>query len=1012
MRFTDQAGTQEHTEANPLESTFMLADTTDTVGGFFERPQLIFSEEWSPNAPFFYTLDPWTEYFSNTKVVERLSNFHLLRCKLKVKVVLNGTPFYFGRLMMSYNPLSKLDAYTFYRNGTQQDFIEASQRPNIVLDPSVDEIGEMTLPYIYPKSALNIETGEWAQMGSLTLADLTTLLNANDADDALTVSVFAWAEDVQYSQPTSAVIVPNQGEYEDNAPSGIVSKPATTVARLSTALANIPIIAPYAKATQLAASAIAKIASLFGMSRPRNVAPAYYYIPGMFRRFTQTNIQDETDVLALDCKKEVPIDPRVVGCDGADPMEMLSIAKHESYLTSFTWTDDSAVGTLLYNFAVNPMMYTNNGTTDLHLTPMAWLSVPFRYWRGSVSYRFEIVASQFHRGRLRLVYDPVFQVTGEYNVNYTEILDIRDGCDFTIDVGWAQGVPYLLVPPLDFTGDYHQVGQIPGSPTGANGILSVFVLNSLTTPGEVSNDVKINVYVSANDDFELQEPTGGALAGIMARNNGVNPTPPSSGVPPTPVPQSFGTFLSYIQPGGDRQAPETYGDRATLIGADATSIAFPGQASLTIQPLAPSATDYDATFTLLTSEWPPGTTPGFVTLLPDFGLQQVVQFSSADPNRNDLNVANVTVTIPAGATNYTMVFGDGTPLASLAITDLLAGFETASFETRAQDWNFSQLSGLVEYGTAYAPHISISPGAAALIAPNITGNLQRLMYSSEGATPSFAVTVDGQTQAPVNDSETTIPRQNAGSLGGFTVTATVQIENLSTVPLKIYALGMLPIPNQSDIVEDDTAIVAGDSSEKPRLCDVFFGESVVSIRQIMKRYTTTAYMTVEDDVVSTQAFPLMPKGYAVPQLATPAMSLWDWYIPAFVGWKGSTRVKVIPSMPRREGVAITRVPGGASSFSRTTQSTTQTNVLNWSGATFGVNDAIAEAEIPWYSPLRFLPARAASTNEFFEPVMAYQVEIYPGNATTSLEFSRILSAIGEDFSTYMFLCTPVITPSP
>lgn len=1008
MRFTDQAETQLLSEANPLESTFMLADTSDKVDGFFERPQLIFSEEWTPNVSFFHTIDPWNLYFTNSKVAARLSNFHLLRCNLRIKVVINSTPFYYGRMMLSYRPLDFVDYYNVFRDGERADFIEGSQRPNVIIDPAGDESGEMLFPFIYPRSALNVEEEAWNQMGTLTIADLNTLRNSNDATDSVTVSIFAWAENVQYSQPTS-VVIPNQGEYEDAAPSGVISKPATTLARLATALANVPIIAPYAKATAMASSAVASIASLFGMSRQRNIQPATYFVPGVFRRLAQTNLQDETDVLALDAKKEVTIDPRVVGCAGDDPMDMLPIAKKETFLTTIPWDVNGPPDQKLYNFFVTPLLYDLTTSSEVHLTPMAWLSVPFRYWRGSITYRFEVVCSCFHRGRLRLVYDPVVQATDEYNVNYSEILDIRDGHDFSMTVGWAQGVPYLEVPPFDFTSAYHSNVTIQ-SPQQQfmNGVLSLYVLNSLTTPSETTDSVDINVYVSANDDFELQEPNAGRLQGITPRKNGVNPVAPPTGPSPLPVGPSYGNFLNYVQPQNDHMASSIFGPRSTLIGATGTTTLFDGSHTLTLTSLAPAPAPYDMTFTLLTSEYPTGV-PGDITITPGTGSPIVKTWSTPSFTRGGLNEIPVTVEIPAGVTSFNLAFDTVAPLAELAITDLLGPFSARAYEVRADDWIVSSVVGASTRETTYNTHWTIQPGAEISINPGISGILARMFIASPGGQSNMRVSVDGIYSAPIITQQTVIPVQNANSLGGGLVTSTFTVLNNGTVPLEVYSAGFRPVPNQGD----EEVEVANTPKEQPRLADIFFGEVVVSIRQILKRYTTTAFMSITNDTINRQAFPMMPKGYAIPQLAIPAMSLWDWYVPAFIGWKGSTRVKVLPSTDRREAVCITRVPGGVVDFTRTTQNTNQTNVLNWSGATFGMSDhAPAEAEIPWYSNHRFLPARAAPTNEFFEPVPAYQVESFPSSANGPLEFSRINCAIGEDFSTYMFLCTPIISPSP
>jgi hypothetical protein len=206
---------------------------------------------------------------------------------------------------------------------------------------------------------------------------------------------------VSYSQPTSVPITV-QGEIEDTHPAGVISAPATSLARLSTSLANLPIIGKYAKATSLMSNAVASIASLFGMSRPRQVAPHQGFVNDGFRRFTNVNNTDICEILALDSKQEVTIDPRVVGCDPFDQMALVPLAKRESYLTTFVWENYMPPQQLLFNTPVTPLMFGVNGD-QAFFTPMGWVALPFRYWRGSLRFRFEVVASKFHRTFARLL---------------------------------------------------------------------------------------------------------------------------------------------------------------------------------------------------------------------------------------------------------------------------------------------------------------------------------------------------------------------------------------------------------------------------------------------------------------------------------------------------------------------------------------------------------------------------------------------------------------------------------
>merc|ERR1719319_1595658 len=75
-------------------------------------------------------------------------------------------------------------------------------------------------------------------------------------------------------------------------------------------------------------------------------------------------------------------------------------------------------------------------------------------------YRLQIVASNMHRGRIRIVYDPVadYLMTNDVsdypedlmNVQYSRTIDIggEAGRDFTFDIGYMQQSPYLPLIPI------------------------------------------------------------------------------------------------------------------------------------------------------------------------------------------------------------------------------------------------------------------------------------------------------------------------------------------------------------------------------------------------------------------------------------------------------------------------------------------------------------------------------------------------------------------------------------
>jgi hypothetical protein len=580
ITFADQNPQWEYKVDSDLDPTFMTADTQDaTLDNFFSRPVKVASYSWGTGTNLFQTFNPWQLYFENPRVINRITNFNLLRCKLKVRILLNGNGFHYGRAIASYRPLHSYDQLTRERAFYIQDVVAASQRPHVYLDPTKSQGGTIECPFFWYKNALDIPDEDWRHMGEITIHGMQTLKHANGATDRVTVSVFVWAEEVSLSIPTAnepGALTPQGGELEphyyefvdptmddqadllrhdssdcdeedfetcrssfakimkclarhlnpariftsqagemqapDEYGTGIISRPANMVAKAAGALANAPVIGSYARATEIAASTVGTVARMFGYSRPPVMDDIQPYRPTLVGNLANTNMPDSVNKLTLDAKQELTIDPRTMGLGSADEMSICSVAKRESYLTTFGWDVDDSAETLLWNTEVNPVLWntlTVGGQTEIHMPACCFATLPFTEWRGTMKFRFQIVASAFHKGRLKIVYDPSYPLTNEYNTNYMYIVDLAKERDFTVDVNWGQQDPYIehRIPGRDSIP--HGTSQIDNDPKNfANGVLSVYVVNELTVPNSIANnDIQVNVFISAGDNFEVINPT-------------------------------------------------------------------------------------------------------------------------------------------------------------------------------------------------------------------------------------------------------------------------------------------------------------------------------------------------------------------------------------------------------------------------------------------------------------------------------------------------------------------------
>lgn len=491
-----------------LDETRLVASTNQMqLKDYMARPLKVASYTWDPASvtPFFQQFDPWSLFFNSANVANRIATFNLMSCKLHVKFMINGNSFYYGRLMADYSIRPGEDFVSSSSGAILANVIQASQRLHLFIDPCLSQAGVMTLPMLTPANVLSIPNTAWLQQGTINIRQMQSLKHANGSTEPITISVFVHATDMLLSQPTTAIggtLAPQAGDEYGNGPiSGVMS----SIAKASGMLATIPWITPYAKATQMVAGKLGKMASLFGYSRPviiEDTTPVRRYVLG---NLANTDRRDPCTKLTVDSKQELSVDPAIVGVDVEDELVIKHIASVESYVTQFNMPTTAAAGAVLWNARVSPV-HPVFVDTYVYNPACTFAVTPFKYWRGKMKYRFQIVASAYHKGRLLISYDPNFSSKLNTNLQYSKIVDLADERDFTIEVCWTQPVSFLAVPSL-LTNSNFQVAPYAVESGSHNGVITVSVMNELTTPNSsVNNDIAINVFVSAGDDFQVAVP--------------------------------------------------------------------------------------------------------------------------------------------------------------------------------------------------------------------------------------------------------------------------------------------------------------------------------------------------------------------------------------------------------------------------------------------------------------------------------------------------------------------------
>lgn len=526
------------------------------LSDWFTRPYPIKTYSWAEGASIDDKFFPWFEYFSQPAVLNKIKGYSRLKAKLKIKMVINASPYQYSALMASYKPLVAVPGSAYvadYSGGVTdsassllQKLIAYSQRPNIMLYPQVSNTSTIELPFIYPWNYLNLSAStleeDLKSLGSIDLISFTDLLSASSsAGPAVNVVIFAWAEMIDLQGPAfelqsgsssggkekSATPAARKEQKETPLPTSEdaeykarpISTTASAIAAASSALSVVPVIGPYMRATSVIASRLGGLAAWFGFSNTAPVMPVSYTKIATNPNLANTQIGTATEKLAIDPKNELSVDPAIIGFSRDDELSMTSYCGKESFAYSTTWQISDAPGAVITQLYVSPDLFSSTGRTTalganynaVQMVPMCHAKSTFKYWRGPIKYRFQILASRFHRGRLRLSYDPNGSTSWNPLLQLNQVIDLATCTDFEFEVpymapeSWKENTNLGLT--LSSFGEIYSARGSPALPYSSdnfNGKLRLEVLSDLVSPTTTA-DVVILVYASA-PELELAMP--------------------------------------------------------------------------------------------------------------------------------------------------------------------------------------------------------------------------------------------------------------------------------------------------------------------------------------------------------------------------------------------------------------------------------------------------------------------------------------------------------------------------
>jgi len=514
-------------KANPVAKESKLPQE---LGEYLSRPLKIFDYQWAENGAdgLKTTYRPWGLYFSNLNIQKKLFGFSLLRANMRIKVLINGSPFYYGSMWHCYTPLvARTDtAYSAISNIT---LVASSQKPGVWLNPQSLSTAEMTLPFLWPYPYIDIQSQQTMNdLGKVELFQYAPLLSANGTNaQNLDIAVYAWLEDVELSGPSDQAILQSERvpapvqasadakEYRD---SPQISEIASGVAEVAGALSWVPGIGPYAMATAEMATAAGEVASAFGYTNVPNVSDVGP-VKIMPFQMASSSISEPVNKLSLQPKQETCLGSSQFGGREEDELAISNFVQRESYMTAIDWPVSGAtapIGSSLFTWAVSPLSftrYTAASPNEVAHTPMSYLSQMFQWWRGDIIVRVKVIKSKYHRGRLALSWDRAANDLSEGAVlgnpnSLTVIADLDETDEVEMRIPYMQQQQFLeTYAALTIPGsDPYSTSATPtGSWSKVNGVFNIRVMNRLSAP-EPTSTVRLQIFVRGAENLDFAGP--------------------------------------------------------------------------------------------------------------------------------------------------------------------------------------------------------------------------------------------------------------------------------------------------------------------------------------------------------------------------------------------------------------------------------------------------------------------------------------------------------------------------
>lgn len=523
-------GDLAHAESSLAESSLVIPRHVYAVTNeekvdfnrFFERPIVILDFAWTPAFAGSAT-SLYNSYLGNAAIIRKLTGYSRMRFTMNLRFEWHPTAFHFGELVCgivhdfgysaAYKPLG--DVYTIMKG------------PHVVLSAANPRVIDMQVPFIQTRPYLDITETDTLTIANnmsggpgLYINDLAPLGFSNAAAvPSVQVTIRMWLTDVELVGPTG--YLPFSQSAKGKGPAdlelrneGPVSSGLRTFgSALRGAASAAPVLAPWLKPVEIFANLGSSVAAMLGFSVPPDTRAPMPVVSRGTSSYALTDVPSSSQQVTFSSEAGTTVSPANLGVGTTDEMTLATWTQSESPLYLFTWALADATATTIFRVPVTPRFSRYDGANWFDTTNLCYASLPFRKWRGSIIYRFRVICSAQHRGRLRFVYEPVGTTLGAEpsGLRNNCVFDLSHDREFDVCVSWSAASSWLstgatstltttgMPAAMSATGTTYNIAT-------DNGCLFAIVEAPLTAPQATNNDVQVYVGIRGGPDYMVADP--------------------------------------------------------------------------------------------------------------------------------------------------------------------------------------------------------------------------------------------------------------------------------------------------------------------------------------------------------------------------------------------------------------------------------------------------------------------------------------------------------------------------